>query len=192
LRQGKSFALNSGIKEAQGKVLAFIDDEVIAAPNWLSNLTAHLLDGSCAGAGERIFPQWNVRAPKWLPLVGRFASGPLVMFDLGSGSGPLLEAPIGTNMAFRKKMFDKYGPFRLDLGPRPGNEIRAEDSEFASRLLRAGEQLRYEPTAVVYHPVPQNRIRKEYFLDWWFDKARAGIRAAGIAPETEWKLAGTL
>lgn len=189
-RSGKSHALNAGIKEARGNIVAFMDDDVIVAPRWLSSLTVSLLDGRCAGAGGRIFPLWNSTAPKWLPLVDRLCFGPLVMFDLGSESGSLREPPIGTNMAFRKEMFDQYGAFRRDLGPRPGSEIRGEDSEFGSRLLRAGEQLRYEPSAVVYHPVLPGRIRKEYFLDWWFDKARADIRAEKIIPETKWQIAG--
>jgi GT2 family glycosyltransferase len=93
-------------------------------------------------------------------------------------------------MAFRKEMFAKYGTFRTDLGPRPGSEIRSEDTEFGSRLLAAGERLRYEPGALVYHAVPLNRLRKPYFLKWWFDKARADIRELGVPPETKWYVAG--
>ena len=76
--------------------------------------------------------------------------------------------------------------FRTDLGPRPGSEIRNEDTEFGLRLIAAGERLHYEPSAVVYHAVPQDRVRKKYFLSWWFDKARADIRQYGIPPATRW------
>jgi len=57
-------------------------------------------------------------------------------------------------------------------------------------LLKNGERLRYEPTAVVYHPVPQTRIQKQYFLDWWFDKARADILESGIPTDTKWFFVG--
>ena len=63
----------------------------------------------------------------------------------------LSQPPFGTNMAFQKKVFEKHGGFRLDLGPRPGSELRNEDTEFGRRLLAAGERLRYEPSATVYH-----------------------------------------
>ena len=33
---GKSYALNSGIREARGTVLAFIDDDVTVEPSWLT------------------------------------------------------------------------------------------------------------------------------------------------------------
>jgi len=93
-------------------------------------------------------------------------------------------------MAFQKKVFEKYEGFRTDLGPRPGSEIRNEDTEFGHRLLAAGERLRYEPLAVVYHSVPENRVQKKYFLAWWFDKARADIRKCGIASDTRLFVAG--
>ena len=47
---------------------------------------------------------------------------------------------------------------------------------------RQGERIRYEPSAVVYHTVSEERVRKKYYLDWWFDKGRADIRQFGIPP----------
>lgn len=178
-RQGKSHALNSGIREARGNIIAFVDDDVWVEPTWLQNLTAALHNGQWSGAGGRILPEWTCSPPRWLSLKGRHALAPLVAFDLGLEPGQLNEAPFGTNMAFRKEMFEKYGGFRADLGPQAGSEIRGEDTEFGDRLLAAGERLRYEPSAVVYHPVSENRIRKEYFLAWWFDKGRANVRQCG-------------
>lgn len=189
-QQGKSHALNAGIQEARGDLLAFMDDDVTVEPTWLQNLTAALSDGEWVGSGGRILPERTFQVPRWLSVEGRYALAPLALFDLGEQTGPLNEPPFGTNMAFQKNMFDKYGGFRTDLGPRPGNEIRNEDTEFGRRLLLAGERLRYEPSAVVYHSVSHNRIQKRYFLTWWFDKARADIREFGLSPDTKWSVAG--
>ena len=41
-QQGKSFALNRGIREASGDVLAFMDDDVTVDPSWLRKLTVPL------------------------------------------------------------------------------------------------------------------------------------------------------
>ena len=214
---GKSHALNRGIAEAQGDVLAFLDDDVRVEPMWLQNLTAALLKGKLAGCGGRVLPEWNSAPPRWLPKGDyyrapvprekarsctpkqwpqipdnkeRYALGPLALFDLGLEAGRLTEPPFGTNMAFQKAMFAKYGGFRVDLGPRPGSEIRCEDTEFGRRLLAGGEQLWYEPSAIVYHPVTQNRLRKQYFLAWWFAKARADIQAFGVPAHLKLVLAG--
>ena len=187
---GKSHALNAGIQKAQGDILAFMDDDVTVEPTWLQNLTRALHDGQWVGAGGRILPDQIFSPPRWLPLQDRYALAPFALFDLGPRAGTLTEPPFGTNMAFQKKVFEKYGRFRTDLGPRPGSEIRNEDTEFGHRLLAAGEQLRYEPSAVVYHSVPENRVQKKYLLTWWFDKARADTRQFGIASNTRWFVAG--
>ncbi|MGA8151706.1 MAG: glycosyltransferase [Terriglobales bacterium] len=183
-RQGKSHALNSGIREARGEVLAFMDDDVTVEPMWLVNLTTALRDGTWVGVGGRVLPERNFSPPHWLSLSGRYGMGAiLAFFDLGEVAGELDRPPYGTNMAFRRNVFEKYGGFRLDLGPCPGSEMRNEDTEFGYRLLAAGERLWYEPSAVVHHPAPLTRLKKEYFLAWWFDYGRAAIRERGKRPE---------
>jgi glycosyltransferase involved in cell wall biosynthesis len=191
-RPGKSHALNAGIREARGDVLAFTDDDVTAVPTWLQDLTAGLHGGPWAGAGGRTLPEQTFSPPAWLSLKGRYALAPLAIFDLGLEPRELNESPYGNNMAFRKAIFEKHGGFRTDLGPRAGSSEpqKSEDSEIGSRLLAAGERLRYEPAAVIYHSVPPSRVQKEYFLTWWFDKARADIRAFGIPPDTKWFVGG--
>jgi glycosyltransferase involved in cell wall biosynthesis len=183
---GKSHGLNSGIREARGDILAFMDDDVTVEPAWLHNLTAPLHDSRWAGSGGPIFPEWLRPPPRWLPRDGRYALAPLASFNLGNEATELLEPPFGTNMAFRKTMFEKYGNFRTDLGPSPNKDIPRvnDDTEFGSRLIAAGERLRYEPSAIVYHPVTEDRLQKRYFLAWWFDKGRADIREYRIPPDT--------
>ena len=187
---GKSYALNSAIRQADADVLAFMDDDVEVDPNWLHNLTAGLSGTEWAGTGGRILPVVAFTPPPWLDTSGRYALAPLAMFDLGLDPGELHESPFGTNMAFRREVFSKYGDFRTDLGPQPGSQIRNEDTEFGTRVLRAGERLWYEPSAVVFHSVPGKRVCREYFLAWWFDKARADIREQGIPQDARWYLAG--
>jgi glycosyltransferase involved in cell wall biosynthesis len=186
---GKSYALNAGIRDAAGEILAFMDDDVVVEATWLENLTKPFRDGDWMGTGGRILPDWTREPPRWLQLVGRYALAPLAVFDLGPTAGQLDEPPFGTNMAFRKGMFAKYGGFRTDLGPHPTSQIRSEDTEFGRRLLAGGERLWYEPSAVVYHPVAEERLEKKYFLAWWFDKGRADIREFGISPDATYYVA---
>jgi len=178
-RSGKSFALNTGVCEARGDVLAFVDDDVTVEPTWLQNLTAALNDGEWAGTGGRTLPAQAFTPPRWLAL--HLLGALCAHFDLGDAPCELDRAPYGANMAFRKEMFERYGLFRSDLGPSPNPEIPRpnEDTEFGRRLMAAGERLRYEPSAVVHHPVPEDRLTKEYFLAWWFDFGRATMREVG-------------
>jgi glycosyltransferase involved in cell wall biosynthesis len=188
--QGLSHARNRGIRESRGEVIAFMDDDVVIEPNWLQDLTAPLFEEGYAGSGGRIVPEGVFSLPAWLPVHHRYGLAPLAMFDLGLKAGDLEEAPFGANMAFRRELFETYGFFRTDLGRSGGNMISGEDSEFGERLLSAGEKLRYQPSAVVHHPVPHTRLKKSYFLAWWFGKGKADIRQHGARLKTRVYLAG--
>ncbi len=179
---GKSYALNAAVREAEGDVLAFMDDDVTVEPTWLQNLTAPLHNKEWAGSGGRIVLVWPDSVPHWLATGGEAARLPLPEFDLGREPKELTEPPFGTNMAYRKTMFEKHGGFRTDLGPSPRTDTpdSCEDTEFGHRLLTAGERLYYEPSAIVHHPVPADRMDKAYFLNWWFDKGRGDVRSAGV------------
>lgn len=179
-RQGKSFALNHGIREASGDVLAFIDDDITVEPNWLSELTTPLSDSQWAGTGGRVYLPEDFSPPPWMAAEGNESLlSILALFDQGSEPCPLLKPPIGNNMAFRKEVFNKYGGFRTDLGPVPGSEIRFEDTEFGTRVMKGGEKILYVPSAVVRHAVEERRLKKEYFLAYHFDYGRALIREKG-------------
>lgn len=183
LRQGLSNARNAGIREACGDVLVFVDDDVIVDRDWLHNLTAAMEDTRWVGAGGRIRPEEGFSPPAWLNIGGKFdLGGSIVLFDLGDQPGELDRAPFGTNMAFRKNMFEKYGNFRSDLGRCGDSLIGNEESEFAHRLLNGGERLWYAPSAVVYHPVPKGRLKKSYLRSWWFSFGRAVVRQPGNQP----------
>jgi glycosyltransferase involved in cell wall biosynthesis len=176
-RQGKSYALNTGIAEAKADILVFTDDDVTFDPGWLEELLKPFEHINCLGAAGKISPVWTVEKPYWLQLEGPYKlMSAIVCFDLGSEPCILKTPPYGANMAFRKEAFQKYGNFRTDLGPNAASEIRGEDTEFCRRLINAGETLVYTPRSIVYHPVEKCRTEKSFFLSWYFDYGRASIK----------------
>lgn len=182
-RQGKSFALNTGIEAAQGEILVFTDDDVTVHPDWLLEIKRIFDTYACMGVGGKIIPVLGSEIPSWLSLEGPFM-GPLVAFDLGTEPCVLKKTPFGANMAFRKEAFRTYGLFRTDLGPIKGNPMgKGEDSELSSRLLAAGETMMYAPDAVVYHPAEQERMSKKYFTEWFFNLGRATMIRSGYPSE---------
>src|ERR1700759_1575697 len=56
-QQGKSHALNSGIGQSSGDVLAFMDDDVEVDEEWLYRLTSPLGDQRGSGSGGGILPE---------------------------------------------------------------------------------------------------------------------------------------
>jgi glycosyltransferase involved in cell wall biosynthesis len=177
-RQGKSHALNTGIREARGEILAFTDDDLTVEPTWLERLTAALDGNRWAAVGGRVLLQKDVAIPSWLTLHGRYSMAcPLALLDCGSVAAETTDPLIGANMAVRNILFERYGGFRTDLGPPP--KIRGEDTEFSLRLVRAGERIWYEPSAIVYHAIEHYRLKRGYFLGWWFGEGRLRIRIRG-------------
>lgn len=186
--QGLSSARNRGIREARGEIIVFTDDDVTVEPDWLWNLTEKLRNGEFKVAGGRVLPAWSCPQPSWLPV--ELSRGVIVSFDYGAEPRELVEPPFGANMAFRKEIFEKYGYFRTDLGRCGDSLLSNEDTDFGRRLIKGGERIRYEPGAVVHHPVAENRLKKEYFLKWWYDKGRADVREQGKPPKDKWPILG--
>jgi len=181
-RQGKSHALNSAIEAAEGEILAFTDDDVTVHPGWLTELKSIFDRNPCLGAGGKIIATFDGTPPSWLRLdISRPFLSPLVSFDHGDTPCFLREEPYGANMAFRKEAFSRYGLFRTDLGPVEGNPMgKGEDSEFASRLLAAGELMMYAADAIIYHPVEKKRMEKKYFEEWYYNFGRASMARARL------------
>jgi hypothetical protein len=64
----------------------------------------------------------------------------------------------------------------------PAFRYLLESKPEVSRSERGDKHLHYEPSTIVYHPLLQDRAKKEYFLVWWFDYGRAQIREKGKRP----------
>lgn len=182
--QGLSRARNRGVREAQGEIVVFVDDDVIANSTWLRSLTASLFDGKWAGAGGRIVPPSDFNPPEWFTVGGEMdlLGALLPIFDVGDEAGEMKRPPYGANMAFRKCMFDEYGMFRVELGRCGNNFLMGEDTDMGNRLMSAGQKLRWEPSAVVEHPVPQDRLSKKHFRAWFFDFGRTRIVEREVRP----------
>jgi glycosyltransferase involved in cell wall biosynthesis len=188
-QQGKSFALNRGIENAAGDLLAFTDDDVILDAQWLCSIYRAFRsypNNNCFGG--KVLPVIEGALPAWLKGTGRYSvgGGPLVKHDRGDQVREYDEkmwVPIGSNMFFRKEMVRKFGHFSTALGFYNQNElIYGEDSEIMFRFKRGGERILYYPGSLVYHPVPSGRLRKSYFKKYSWGAGRGGARWLQVPP----------
>lgn len=179
--QGRSAALNAGIAEAKGDIIAFTDDDVIVDRDWLLNLKRTFEACDCVAVAGKVVPTWNHDKPDWLEMNGHFA---VTNFDLGDELKEIQVPPLGANSAFRREVFEKYGLFRLDLGVNgTRHTITCDDTEFGERLIGAGEKIVYCPDAIIYHPVDPKRTTKGYFLSWYYYNGVSLTRMIGAPKE---------
>lgn len=170
---GLSGARNSGIQLARGDIVAFLDDDAEAAPDWLEQLFAAYHDPTVLGAGGAIEPLWLEPKPAWFPDEFNWVVGCTYR------GMPLTTAPIrnqiGANMSFRREVFEVIGGFRNGVGQIGASMLRCDDTEFGIRVGQRWPHHRtlYEPKALVYHRVPGSRARWAYFRSRCFTEGLA-------------------
>ena len=183
--QGKSHALNHGLGQAVGDIVAFTDDDVTFHPEWLGSMRAAFNDELLAGVGGRIVPVWDRPRPRWYAETGPYRlMKAIVSYDFGPEPLPAPQPPYGANMAFRRSVFQRYGVFDTRLGPSGRTLMRGEDTEFCRRLIAAGERVLYWPSAVVYHPVEPERLQRGYFKRFYYHFGRMEARTDSVPAGT--------
>ena len=149
--EGVSRARNLGAAEAAHDLLAFTDDDCVAAPGWLAALTSAYSDG-VDGVTGRVLP---LPGGQGVPVSSR-TSGERRTFR-GPESVPW-EIGTGGNLSLRRAAFERVGGFDETLGPgTPGRA--AEDVDLLHRVVTAGSAIVYEPDAVVYHELKTRTAR---------------------------------
>lgn len=178
-KRGKSNALNKGVKEARGEIIAFTDDDVIADPFWLMSMARCFKIHQCDFAGGRVLPLYQQETPRWIKDNADLLTGPIVRYDFGENVKRLekFQKPfhefIGANFALKKELFEEVGMFRADLGP--GTGTMGEDTEFIKRLTKKNKIFYYCGKAVVWHPVDLKRTNLRYIARWNIAFGRYGI-----------------
>ncbi len=174
---GKSRALNTGIKAAQGSLLLFADDDVELRPGWMGAFLAAARRFPEAGwFGGRSVPRWAEGAPAWTRSeVPQALRGYCCLYDLEC-EARLYTAddllPIGACMAVRASTLACVGGFETTLGPRGRDRGVGEDTEFLERARAQGIEGCYVPEAVVDHYVPSERLRPAAYFRYGVLKGR--------------------
>jgi GT2 family glycosyltransferase len=164
--RGSSGAWNAGIMAAGSSVVAFLDDDAEAAPDWLEQLLAPYADARVLGVGGAIRAHWLGGArPRWFPeefdwVVGCSYRG------LPEQVAPVRNL-IGCNMSFRRSVFEEIGGFRKGMGHVGGRPIGDDETELSIRVGNRWPEglILHQPGAAVDHKVPASRARWGYFYD---------------------------
>lgn len=161
-QQGVSHGRNAGIRIARAPVLAFTDDDVVVAPNWIATIKRRFEENPQIGyVTGKMVPIFDVGAPVWLT---RGNNGPCVLRDRGeqpiySEPGCFFPGWATANIAFRREVFDRVGLFSADFP-------RGQDLELIIRVWRAKVSGMYAPDLTVSHRVSADRLTKAYHRMW--------------------------
>ena len=137
--RGLSSARNTGLEDASGEIIAYIDDDAIPDPDWLTHLAQAFASGPFAAVG----------GPNVLPP----GSGAIAQCVANAPGGPThvlvsdrdAEHIPGCNMAIRRDALERIGGFD------PQFRVAGDDVDVCWRLLDSGERIAFSPGAVVLH-----------------------------------------
>lgn len=191
-RQGKSFALNTGLAHAMGEVIALTDDDVLPDFAWLDRIVNAFRERDVTFTFGKVLPRWGcLPPPELLTDRAREIWGPLAIVDYGDEPAEYMseshgqKLPIGANLAFLRSALLAVGGWRTDLGKVNNSLISGEDHEIFFRLRNAGlYRGLYDPRIVVRHHVPPSRLTRRYFRRWfyWHGKTLARMADEIYAP----------
>lgn len=177
---GLSGARNTGVRHANGGIVAFLDDDAVPQEGWMHALLAPYADPKVMGVGGHVAPRWADGRPAWLPSEFWWTVG-CSYRGLPTSPGPIRN-PIGANMSFHRSAFAVAGAFTEGIGRLGSTPLGCEETEFSIRLRQDMPQglIVYAPDARVSHLVTSDRTRWRYFVSRCWSE---GLSKALVARE---------
>lgn len=160
---GLAYARNTGVRQAQGLYVAFMDDDARANRTWLETGLRCFCEVQPApmGVGGRIIPVYNSAKPNWFQDEWETRSWGGHPRFLTKG-----ESFSGSNMIFRKEVLEEFGGFDVRLGVRGPYLSVGEETAVFQKIWQARDDacFYYSPEMLVYHAVPEYKMTFSYPL----------------------------
>jgi len=171
---GLSAGRNVAIPRAKGEIIAFLDDDVVAFPDWAEAMVRTFAETDAIGLTGPALPLWEDPSMAWFPKELYW----IISCTAWSGLGQLREVrnAWGMNMAFRREAFSIAGLFHNATGYHVGPF--AEDNEFSLRIRsETGKRILYVPDAKVWHRVHRYRLTWSFVREraYWIGRSRRNL-----------------
>lgn len=159
-----------GVQGATEDVIAFIDDDAYAEPQWLAEiLTAYDEPGVGAVGGRASNDRAGEEGEGW-DRIGRFLPNGTLTGNFGADPGHLVETDhmLGANMTVSREALRAISGIHDYY---PGTCLR-EDSDLALRVKKAGYRVLFAPDAAVLHVAGTYAKGKRFDLRYRFYGSR--------------------
>lgn len=171
--RGLSGARNAGLASTDADIVAFLDDDATAEPDWLRLLIGAFDAPDVVAAGGAVVPEGSV--PTWWPVEFNWVIG-CSWPGLPESDGPVRNV-IGCSMALRRDATEAAGGFADGIGRVGAVPTGCEETDLCIRLRAAGGEVEYRPASVVRHRVAPHRVTTRYFLHrcWAEGRSKAAV-----------------
>jgi GT2 family glycosyltransferase len=148
-RGSTATARNIAYQKTSGDVLAFVDDDAFAEPDWLERLLPFYDDPDVGGVGGRQIRKQPGELEEGRDAIGLLLPDGTMTGNFAADPGHPVEVDhlLGANMSFRRSAIDRIGGIRDGYH---GTCIR-EETDLCLHVAAAGYRLVYTPDAVVEH-----------------------------------------
>jgi glycosyltransferase involved in cell wall biosynthesis len=186
---GKSNALNLAVREAQGDLIFWTDDDVLVDSEWVAGYAAAAEQWpEAAFFGGPIEPWFEGNPPRWLRQAFPKIEVAFAARNLGAkecfftGEETL---PFGANLAVRTAVQRRY-LYDGNLGPLRNNGMRGEETAVLVQMTRDGLEGRWVPGAKVRHFIPKDRQSFRYLRSYYQGAGQVWSQLAGKKKCAKW------
>ena len=163
--QGLSAARNKGIKEAQGDLIVYIDDDALVDEWYLRTIVDFMSAHKEIDAiGGPIIPLYeDTVEPKWMTRYTKELLCGYLYFGEEERPFPGERYPGGGNAAYRAEVFEKVGLFNTALGRKGNGLLGSEEKDIFDKMKTQGMRFMYLPKMILHHIIPQKKLERDYF-----------------------------
>ncbi len=172
--QGLSHARNRGCNEANSEYLAYLDNDVIAPPEYVSNVLKVIEQHSPDIMGGPIYPYYVSKKPNWF-------KDEYEIRKHAEESGFSLTCRIsGGNYIIRKDALKQLGMFDVNLGM-VGEQVKLGEERDILEKYRRTKDTKDQKTyfaldCCVKHYVPPKKMTLRYFVTRYYQSGRSAAR----------------
>lgn len=160
---GLSRARNRGIMATCAPLIADIDDDATATPDWLERLVTRFaeLPETVGAIGGEINPEWKALPPEWLdPAMLGILSAASNLGTVARFIEPQ-EGLLECNTCYRRAALASAGNFPVELG-RVNNILLSGEGAVNAVIRHKGWGLFFEPAAIINHVIHADRLTPKW------------------------------